>query len=76
MKINDLELLKAQEYKEYFYNTLYTGWKSTVIKILLAFLLSLLFDLFELFVNYNFLVSYIIIEVLYFNLINKEKLKP
>lgn len=73
----DTELLdKQSNYKEYFYNCLFTGWFSTLVKLFIAFLFSLIFDLFELFINYNFLVSYVIVEVLNYNLFINRELKP
>jgi hypothetical protein len=73
---DDLELLNSQVYKEYFYNCIYKNWKITSVKVFVAFLFSFLFDLFDLFVGYNFFISYVLIEVLYFNLINKDILHP
>lgn len=71
------DLLDKQSlYKEYFYNCLFTSWTSTIIKIVIAFILSLCFDALELFSGYNFLVSYILVEVLNYNLFSKEQLKP
>lgn len=69
-------LNKQSTYKEYFYNCLFTSWTSTIVKFIIAFLLSLGFDALELFSGYTLLISYLLVEVLNYNLFSKEQLKP
>lgn len=72
----EIALLNGQEYKEYFYNTIFVGYKIIFFKIIVAFIFSFVFDFFDLFVNYNFFISYVLVEVLYFNVVYKTNQKP
>ncbi len=76
--IFDIELLdKQKDYKEYFFSSIFfSNIKIFLIKIMIAFLFSYIFVFFDYFVELRYLLSYFIIEVLYFNLINRKSLKP
>lgn len=72
----DLELLNGQIYKEHFWNTIFVSWQSFLFKLFLAFMLSLLFELFGFFDEYSFLMAYISLEVINFNLFSSEEMRP
>ena len=77
-EITDLDILNYQEnYKNYILNVITNfNIKILAMKITIAFIVSFIFDLFNLFIGYNFFISYILIEILYFNYIDKSKFRP
>ena len=68
----DLELLNGQAYKEYIWFSIFKNWKIFSMKAIVAFGCSFGFDAFDLFKGYSFFISFFIIEILYYNLINKD----
>jgi len=73
------ELLDQQTYKNYFLYYLIDDNKNKInvmIKIVIALLLSYIFDFLNLFKGYSFYISYFIIEIIKFNFIDKKKLRP
>ena len=80
--INELdneEILDKQDYKNYFLFYLLDSIrniKSLAIKLFIAYLLSFIFDFLNLFQGYSIFMSYILIEILYFNLIDKKLYRP
>ena len=80
--INELdneEILDKQDYKNYFLFYLIDSIrniKSFAIKLFIAYLVSFIFDSLNLFEGYSVFMSYILIEIFYFNFIDKKLYRP
>ena len=76
-KEDEIKILEAQkDFKEYFYKSLFINWKVFGFKLFIAFLFSYFFVLIDYFVEFRYLFAYFIVELLYFNYINKKTLSP
>ncbi len=76
-----LKLLEEQSYKNYFLFYLFDNFKKGnlkffFLKIILAYILSIFFTFLNMFDGYSLGISYVIIEVVWFNYIDKKKYTP
>ena len=79
MDKQEIELLNSQKYKNYFFFFLVDNFKNKkifILKIFIAYIISFLFDFINLFEGYSFFMTYFILEVLLFNLIDTKEYKP
>lgn len=77
-EMSDTELLDAQkEYKipilEY---TLSRKWYVYLVMLFAAWIVSMIFGLFDLFPGYSYLIAFLIIVVASYNYLNSEKYRP
>ena len=76
LDISDLELLSGQKYKAPIWVTAIKSWKLFFIKLFFAWIFSFIIDSFDMFIGYSIVVSYLAIEIVYFNWINNDVYKP
>lgn len=76
-KDEEIKVLEEQKnFKEYFYKSLFISWKVFFIKLFIAYLMSHVFVKLDYFVEFRYFFSYSLVELLYFNYINKKILSP
>ena len=76
-KEDEIKVLEEQKnFKEYFYKSLFVNWKVFCIKLFIAFIFSYIFILFDYFVEFRYFFAYFLVELIYFNYLNKKILSP
>lgn len=73
---NGIELLDSQIYKAPIWKTIYISKKNTMLKLIVAYILSLFFYYNNLFEDYSIAIAYVFIEILHYNYINTDINKP
>lgn len=78
-ELNNDEILNMQNYKNYFLFYLINSCfniKFLIVKLFVSYIFSFVFDFLNLFQGYSFLMSYILFEIFYFNVIDKKLYRP